>query len=113
MGLDPFRGDVVIFVGRNRRRLKLLYADPTGLWLSVKRFTVEAMKTSFAFVTDPSCRSITAAELAMLAEGSSYTLGKRVRDYRIPVANAENSAENRVRNGNEQRGGGADEVGVR
>jgi len=34
MGLDPFAGDVILFVGRCRRRMKLLFADDTGLWLA-------------------------------------------------------------------------------
>ncbi len=81
MNLDPFSGDVVIFIGRNRRSLKVLYADTTGLWLSAKKFTIEAMKTKLGFLLEPSCQSITAAELAMLTEGSAYTIGKKVAVY--------------------------------
>jgi hypothetical protein len=81
MHLDPFSGDVVIFVGRNRRRVKVLYADATGLWVSCKKFTMEAMKTKLSFLLEPACESITTAELAMLMEGSSYTLRKKVTEY--------------------------------
>lgn len=81
MGLDPFGGDVVIFVGRHRRRIKVLYADSTGLWISAKLFTVGAMKTNLQFLVEPSCTSITGAELAMLMEGSRYTLEKKVSVY--------------------------------
>lgn len=81
MGLDPFAGDWVIFVGRSRRSIKLLYADATGVWVSTKKFTMEAMKTKFKFIVEPSCQSITAAELAMLIEGSAYTIGKKVAAY--------------------------------
>ncbi len=81
MGLDPFKGDVVVFVGRHRRAIKVLYADPTGLCLSWKKFTMEAMKTKLGFLLEPSCQSITTAELAMLMEGSSYTLRKTVAVY--------------------------------
>ena len=85
MGLDPFSGDVVIFIGRHRRRIKVLYADSTGLWISAKLFTVEAMKTDLHFLLEPGCTSITAAELAMLMEGSRYTLEKKVTTYINPV----------------------------
>lgn len=85
MGLDPFSGDVVIFVGKHRRRIKVLYADSTGLWISAKLFTIEAMKTNLQFLSEPSCTSITAAELAMLMEGSRYTLEKKVAVYISPV----------------------------
>lgn len=78
MNLDPFAGDIVIFVGRARRRIKVLYADSTGIWLSAKKFTTEAMKTKLQFLSEPTSRSITQAELAMLMEGSSYTLNKKV-----------------------------------
>lgn len=85
MSLDPFSGDVIIFIGRNRRRIKLLYADSTGVWVSTKIFTLEAMKTKLKFMFDPSCTRITMAELAMLMEGSKYILEKKVLDYTKPI----------------------------
>ena len=85
MSLDPYNGDVVIFIGRNRRRVKVLHADPTGLWISAKLFTLEAMKTKFKFITEPSCKVISQGELALLLEGSSYTIEKRVALYAKPV----------------------------
>ena len=85
MNLDPFVGDVVIFIGKHRRSLKVLYADPQGLLLTAKKFTLEAMKTKFRFMLEPSCRSITEAELAMVMEGSSYTMGRKVAVYSKPV----------------------------
>lgn len=95
MNLDPFAGDVVIFIGRNRRRIKVLYADGTGLWVSAKKFTLEAMKTQFTFLLEPSCESITAAELAMLLEGSSYLLKKKVAVYAHPVVDQAQGAVQR------------------
>ncbi len=84
MRLDPFSGDVVIFVGRNRRRIKVLYADQTGLWVSSKVFTMEAMKTKFKFLSDPSFNLISEAELSMLLEGAAYTVEKKVTPYVKP-----------------------------
>lgn len=85
MALDPFGGDVVIFIGRHRRRIKILYADTTGLWISSKLFTLEAMKTRFEFLMDPSCNVISQAELALLIEGSRYTIEKQVASYAKPI----------------------------
>lgn len=85
MSLDPFSGDLIIFIGKNRRRIKLLYADATGVWVSAKIFTLEAMKTKFKFMFEPSCKMITPAELAMLMEGSKYTLEKKVSGYKKPI----------------------------
>jgi len=101
MNLDPFAGDCVIFVGKNRRSVKVLYADETGLWLSAKKFTMEAMKTKLEFLLEPVCQSITQAELAMLLEGSAYSLGKKVQQYTrsvdIDVSYQENPAHHAER----------------
>ena len=79
MGLDPFAGDVVLFVGRCRRRMKLLFADESGLWLAFKRFNAESMKTHFRFLVDPQVTKISVAELQMFFEGSAYTVDKRLK----------------------------------
>lgn len=79
LGLDPYEGDLVIFVGRGRRVIKILYADSSGLWLSKKSFTAEAMKTNFTFLNKPDIGSISSGDLAMLLEGAAYQVHKRVR----------------------------------
>lgn len=81
LNLDPFQGDLIIFVGRRKNRIKVLHADATGLWISWKQFTMESMKTRFHFLSEPSCRSITQGELSMLLEGSSYTVSRRVMPH--------------------------------
>lgn len=78
MDLDPFAGDVVLFVGRCRHRMKLLFADNTGLWVAFKRFNAESMKTRFRFLTDPQWNKISMAELQMFFEGAAYTIEKRL-----------------------------------
>jgi hypothetical protein len=93
MNLDPFTGDVVIFVGRFRRRIKVLYADPTGLWVSTKVFTMESIKTKLKFLIEPSCKIISQAELAMLMEGSRYTIEKKVKNYEKKIENKMNLLE--------------------
>lgn len=81
MGLDPYRGDLVIFIGRNRRRIKIIYADATGLWVSAKVFTMESMKTQFKFLSDCGSNSISSAEFSLLMEGTSYVIKKRVAPF--------------------------------
>jgi hypothetical protein len=95
MNLDPFTGDIVIFIGRNRRSLKVLYADPQGLLVTFKKFTLEAMKTKLPFLLEPACESITTAELAMIMEGSSYTIRKTVSIYTRPIDQPGGVPENR------------------
>ena len=80
MGLDPFAGDVVLFVGRCRRRMKLLFADDSGLWLAFKRFSSQSMKTKFRFLADPTVNQISMADLQMFFEGSAYTIDRRLKD---------------------------------
>ncbi len=85
MGLDPFAGDIIIFIGRTRRMIKVLYADPTGLFVTAKLFTLETIKTRFKFLTESCAKDITMAELSLLIEGSRYTIEKRVMPYTKPI----------------------------
>jgi hypothetical protein len=94
MSLDPYNGDVVIFIGRNRRRIKVLHADQTGLWISSKLFTMEAMKTRFQFLLEPSCKVISQGELALLLEGSRYTIEKSIAAYSKPIDEKEGDGKN-------------------
>lgn len=80
MGLDPYAGDAVLFVGRCRRRMKLLFADNSGLWLAFKRFNSESMKTKFLFLGDPEIKHISMGELQLFFEGSAYTIDKRLKN---------------------------------
>lgn len=84
INLNPFRGDMLIFIGKGKRKIKVLYSDETGLWLSTKKFTMETMKTKFKFLTDPAWTKITPGELAMLIEGSAYKVERKVRPYQFP-----------------------------
>ena len=81
LGLDPYEGDLVIFIGRGRRVIKLLYADASGIWLSKKAFTAEAMKTKFSFLSQPEVGSISSGDLAMLLEGAAYQVNRRVSKW--------------------------------
>jgi len=80
IGLDPFAGDVVLFVGRCRRRMKLLFADESGLWLAFKKFNAQTMKTKFRFLSDPQVKQISTGELQMFFEGTAYTVDRRLDD---------------------------------
>lgn len=81
LGLDPFDGDLVVFIGRGRRAIKVLFADPSGVWLGKKSFSKEAMKTKFRFLSNPKVQTITSGDLAMLFEGADYEVQKRVSQW--------------------------------
>jgi hypothetical protein len=81
-GLDPFRGDVIVFPSRCRRRIKTLYADSTGLWVSYKRFSADTVKTALVFLDDPAVAQVTPAEFAMLIEGNKYDISRRPEPWK-------------------------------
>jgi len=37
LGMDPFHGDVFVFVGKDRTRAKVLIWEASGFWLCAKR----------------------------------------------------------------------------
>jgi transposase len=82
-GLDPFLGDVLVFLSRCRRKIKVLYSDKTGLWLSYKRFSAGTIKTKLKFLVEYSVKEITTAELSMLLEGNEYSLTKKAKEWEV------------------------------
>lgn len=46
LGMDPFQGDVFVFVGKDRTRAKVLVWEPTGFWLCAKRLETSRFQLS-------------------------------------------------------------------
>jgi hypothetical protein len=80
-GIDPYAGDFVAFVSRDRCRIKAITGDETGLMLFFKIFSKGTIKTKIDFVDCPSVRFVTFSEIAMLMEGSSYTKHKSMETW--------------------------------
>jgi len=75
LGHDLLRGDLFLFVARNRKRAKVLYFDGTGLCLLCKRLE----KGTFACLwgePDAPEVTLTTTELALFLEGS-HAVGKK------------------------------------
>ena len=72
-GLDPNEGDLVVFVGRRKDRIKMLFRDSTGSILLYKIFH-EIRLESFKFYNDRQSSEISPAEVALLLEGSTGML---------------------------------------
>lgn len=66
MGHRVERGDVFVFVSRNRRRAKVLWHDGTGLCLLAKRID----QGRFAAIWEHDVAQMTVTELHLLLEGS-------------------------------------------
>jgi transposase len=69
---DPYQGDVFVFLGRDRRRVKILVWDRSGFWLSMKRLESGRFAQPPApavDVTGHPIQPLSAAELEMVLEG--------------------------------------------
>lgn len=58
LSADPMNGDAYIFVGRDRRRLKLLVWDGDGFWICMKRLERGAFPLPRPALPDTSSETI-------------------------------------------------------
>lgn len=82
LGADPYAGDCIVFLKKDHTQLRALTGDKLGLYLVCRRFDGGSLKANFKFVRDPVCATITMAELSLLFEGASFTVHKRVNEWR-------------------------------
>jgi hypothetical protein len=71
LGRDPYAGDAFVFLGRDRRRVKILVWDRSGYWLAAKRLE-QGVYASPVALADRTCREVVAlssAELGQVLEG--------------------------------------------
>lgn len=81
MNLNPFEGDVILFIGRCRRKVKTLVADANGLWVCYKKFSSGCSKADFMFLRDPQCKVITPSEMALLLDGCRSKISHRTKNF--------------------------------
>lgn len=67
LGMDPFQGDVFVFVGKDRTRAKVLVWEPTGFWLCAKRLEASRFQLPTA-ASAVGARSLTTAQVVALLE---------------------------------------------
>jgi hypothetical protein len=82
LGADPYHGDCILFVKRDRTQLRAIIGDSVGLYLICRRFEGGSLKGLLAFADDPSVDEISIAELSLLLEGASFTISKRAAPWR-------------------------------
>lgn len=68
-GLDPRKGDVILFGGRNRKRLKVLHGDATGVWVSSKVFFADDAQCIIKPVLDGSLKEVSVSDFARIIDG--------------------------------------------
>lgn len=81
LGANPYEGDCILFVKRDRRELRAMVGDGLGLYLVNRRFEGGSLRTLLAFAEDPSCKTISTGELTMLLEGATFTVHSRARKW--------------------------------
>jgi hypothetical protein len=72
LGLSPYKGDLVVFVGRRKNRLKILAADTTGVWVLSKMFHNGIIPREFSFINDPEVSVIAPSAVQLLVEGTKF-----------------------------------------
>jgi len=82
LGADPYAGDCVVFLKRDRTQLRALAGDTLGLYLVCRRFEGGSLRTHFKFASDPCCNTISMAELSLLFEGATFSVHCRVRQWK-------------------------------
>lgn len=76
LGQDPLGGGVFVFVGRSRRRVKILVWERDGYWLLYKRLEVGVFRVSFC----DGYEEISGVDLKRLLEGMDLSRIKFCKD---------------------------------
>jgi len=82
LGADPYGGDCVVFMKKDRTQLRAVVGDGVGLYLVSRRFEGGRLQTLLSFAELPSADTISSAELSLLLEGASFTVHQRARACR-------------------------------
>lgn len=85
LGAQPYDGDCVVFVKRDRTQIRALVGDSLGLYLVSRRFDGGRLRLLLKFAEEPRKQTISAGELSLLLEGSSFTVHKRAKAWRAPA----------------------------
>jgi IS66 Orf2 like protein len=81
-GFEPWAGDCVVFISRCRTRIKMLFADPTGLWVDYKQFAKGAIATEIQILERPKSKELSFSDLSMLLDGNRYTVTRRKQTWK-------------------------------
>jgi hypothetical protein len=82
LGFDPYAGDCVVFVKRDRTQLRALAGDARGLFMVARRFDGGSLGLDWVLQEEPKTKTISLAELALLLEGATYTVHRHVKHWR-------------------------------
>jgi len=77
LGFNPYEGDVMLFVKRDKRGIRVICGDDKGLMIFSRRFEGGCLQHVFG-----SQKSITRSELALWFAGAKYTIERKVKPWR-------------------------------
>jgi hypothetical protein len=83
IGADPYGGDCVVFVKKDHTQIRALVGDGYGLYLVSRRFEGGRLRALLSFAAEPSAKTVSAGELSLLLEGSSFTVHQRAKAWRV------------------------------
>lgn len=84
LGRDPYAGDAFVFLGRDRRRVKVLVWDHSGFWLASKRLE-QGLFAAPVVLEGPDSRAVVAvspAQLGQVLEGITVHRATYAAHYR-------------------------------
>jgi len=82
IGAQPYDGDCVVFIKKDRTQIRALVGDDYGLYLVRRRFEGGRLRLLLRFAERPSAKTVSTGELSLLLEGSSFTVHKRAKVWR-------------------------------
>jgi transposase len=90
LGHDPFAGDVFVFIGKHRNRMKVLVWDASGFWLCARRLEqgTFAVPQPLLEAGSKSIVQVSPAEMALVLEGITVHRATYHRHYHRPAAAA-------------------------
>jgi hypothetical protein len=82
VGAQPYDGDCIVFVKKDRTQIRALVGDRYGLYLVLRRFEGGRLRGLLQFAVQPGARTVSTGELSLLLEGSSFTVHQRAKAWR-------------------------------
>jgi len=84
--LDPYAGDCLVVVHRERNKMRVLCGDDFGAWILERHFENGRLEQKFKFILERSYSEITQAELSMLLDGNAYVVEKRANKWKTNIS---------------------------
>jgi hypothetical protein len=92
VGAQPYDGDCIVFVKKDRTQIRALVGDRYGLYLVLRRFEGGRLRALLEFAEQPGAKTVSTGELSLLLEGSSFTVHERAKAWRAAASEIQRAA---------------------